>query len=197
MVGEHIRVRKGGRWYHAIDCGDETVLHLADEPGELPVRVRRSYRPEFVAGAEVVEVVTHRERTFPPNEVIARAFSRIADPVLASMFRDSEAFAKWCATGRIPPGPETAADERPAAGAPEGGKAAARKAGPTRKGKAGKGAGKASRKGTPPRARKAARAPARAKGPKKVKPKGRKGAAKARAAGRKGRGGARTVRRKR
>lgn len=111
MVGEHIRVRKGGRWHHAIDCGDETVLHLADEPGESPVRVRRSYRPEFVAGAETVEVVTHRERTFPPNEVIARAFSRIADPVLASMFRDSEAFAKWCATGRIPSGPEATPTE--------------------------------------------------------------------------------------
>lgn len=101
MVGEHIRVKRAGRWQHAIDCGDETVLHLADEPGEAPVRVRRSYRPEFVSGAELVEVVTHRERTFPPSEVVARAFSRIADPVLASMFRDSEAFADWCATGRI------------------------------------------------------------------------------------------------
>ena len=120
MVGEHIRVRKGGRWHHAIDCGDETVLHLADDPGEGPVRVRRSYRPEFVLGAESVEVVTHRERTFPPNEVIARAFSRIADPVLASMFRDSEAFAKWCSTGRMPTTAEAtpapaAAREKPAA----------------------------------------------------------------------------------
>ncbi len=118
MVGEHIRVRKGGRWHHAIDCGDETVLHLADDPGEGPVRVRRSYRPEFVLGAESVEVVTHRERTFPPNEVIARAYSRIADPVLASMFRDSEAFAKWCSTGRMPTAPETPA--APAKAAPRG-----------------------------------------------------------------------------
>lgn len=114
MVGEHIRVRKGGRWHHAIDCGDETVLHLADDPGEGPVRVRRSYRPEFVLGAESVEVVTHRERTFPPNEVIARAFSRIADPVLASMFRDSEAFAKWCSTGRMPTTPEAVSSPTPA-----------------------------------------------------------------------------------
>jgi hypothetical protein len=103
MVGEHIRARRDGRWIHAIDCGDETVIQLAeDAPG--PASVRRSYRPTFVQGAETVEVVTHRERTFPPVEVVARAYSRIADPTLAAMFRDSEAFAAWCATGRLPSG---------------------------------------------------------------------------------------------
>lgn len=103
MVGEHIRARKGGRWNHAIDCGDETVIHLDGDAGRA--RVRRSYRPEFISGAEVVEVVTHRERTFPASEVVARAYSRLADPALAAMFRDSEAFAEWCATGRLAAGP--------------------------------------------------------------------------------------------
>lgn len=101
MIGEHIRTRRDGRWSHAIDCGDETVIHLADEGTP---RVRRSYRPAFLAGADAVEIVTHRERTFPPGEVVARAYSRFADPALAAMFRDSEAFAAWCATGRLPPG---------------------------------------------------------------------------------------------
>ena len=50
MVGEHIRALKGGRWIHAIDCGDETVLHLVEEAA--PPCVRRAYRPEFVAGAQ-------------------------------------------------------------------------------------------------------------------------------------------------
>jgi hypothetical protein len=99
MVGEHIRALKGGRWVHAIDCGDETVLHLAED--SAPPRVRRAYRPEFVAGAESVEHVTHRERTFPPREVVRRAYSRAADPTLAQMFHDSEAFAGWCTTGRL------------------------------------------------------------------------------------------------
>ena len=99
MMGEHIRALKRGRWNHAIDCGDETVDPLADDASPV-ARVRRSYRPEFVAGAEVVEVVTHRERTFPADEVVARAYSRIADPALAAMFRDSESFAEWCTTGR-------------------------------------------------------------------------------------------------
>lgn len=101
MVGEHIRTRRDGRWTHAIDCGDATVIHLVQN-GE--VRVRRTYRPEFVAGADAVEVVTHRERTFAATEIVARAYSRLAASGLSGMFRDSEAFAEWCATGRLPLG---------------------------------------------------------------------------------------------
>lgn len=103
MIGDHIRTLRTGRWTHAIDCGDETVILLSDD-GDAR-RVRRGYRPEFVSGAEAVEVVRHRERTFPADEVVARAYSRIADPALAAMFRDSEAFADWCTTGRVPSGP--------------------------------------------------------------------------------------------
>jgi hypothetical protein len=99
MVGQHIRILKGGRWVHAVDCGDETVLHLVEEAP--PPRVRRAYRPEFVAGADAVEVVTHRERTFPAKEIVKRAYSRASDPALAVMFRDSEAFVEWCTTGRL------------------------------------------------------------------------------------------------
>lgn len=108
MIGDHIRTLKAGRWTHAIDCGDETVIVLADDAAQSP-RVRRSYRPEFVAGADTVEVVRHRERTFPAEEVVARAYSRISDPALAAMFRDSEAFAEWCITGRLPAAPQNVA----------------------------------------------------------------------------------------
>jgi hypothetical protein len=99
MVGQHIRILKGGRWVHAVDCGDETVLHLTEETP--PPRVRRAYRPEFVAGAEAVEVVTHRERTFPAKEIVKRAYSRASDPALAAMFHDSESFVEWCTSGRL------------------------------------------------------------------------------------------------
>jgi hypothetical protein len=172
MVGEHIRALKGGRWSHAIDCGDETVLHLADD--ETRRAVRRSYRPEFIAGAEVVEVVRHRQRTFPGNEIVARAYSRIADPALASMFVSSEAFAHWCATGR-PPAPDDEA-EAPApaprargaaaprtapsakGGRPRRAAAARRAARPTKKAARGSGSSRAKRK------RGAARGGARAGG---------------------------------
>jgi hypothetical protein len=114
MVGEHIRTRKGGRWTHAIDCGDATVIHL-DRNGAGTARVLRTYRPEFVAGAEAVEVVTHRERTFGAREIVARALSRLSFGGLAAMFHDSEAFAEWCATGRLPPAPTNVAIAAPEA----------------------------------------------------------------------------------
>jgi hypothetical protein len=152
MVGEHIRTRRDGQWDHAIDCGDQTVIHLAGEAGAQ--RVRRSYRPEFVAGAEAVETVTHREGTFPPQEVVARAYSRIADPALAAMFRDSEAFASWCETGRLPPGaPNVAVPEALAMPPPAPAAAKAKKAVKARA-KAPKAAAKAKR---PARAAKPAR----------------------------------------
>jgi hypothetical protein len=110
MIGDHIRARKEGRWTHAIDCGDQTVIHVVDDPA-VPVtnRVRRSYRPEFVAGAEAVEVVTHRERVYPARQVVARAYSRTRDPSLAAMFKDSASFAEWCKTGRIVDAPRNVA----------------------------------------------------------------------------------------
>jgi hypothetical protein len=187
MVGQHIRALKGGRWIHAIDCGDETVLHLTDEAA--PQRVRRAYRPEFLSGSAAVEVITHRERTFPAKEIVQRAYSRASDPALAAMFRDSEAFAEWCATGRLQgarnvavevPGllPAPAPAEARASSAqrkkasarkastPRRGKAPARRAAPARKAKA-----------AAKRAPKAAKAKAgRAKPARKAKVPARRGA---------------------
>jgi hypothetical protein len=173
MVGQHIRALKGGRWIHAIDCGDETVLHLADEAA--PQRVRRAYRPEFLAGSAAVEVITHRERTFPANEIVQRAYSRASDPALAAMFRDSEAFAEWCATGRLP-GPRNVALEVP--GLLPAASAAAPAAAPA--------AAAAPRKAPAPRKKARARRPAparKAKVAKRVKTaKAKVGRAKARKA---------------
>jgi hypothetical protein len=133
MVGQHIRILKGGRWVHAVDCGDETVLHLVEEAS--PPRVRRAYRPEFVAGAVSVEVITHRERTFPAQEIVRRAYSRASDPALAVMFQDSEAFVEWCATGRLPAARNVAVDVPGVALAPTGAAAAAPAASAKKNGK--------------------------------------------------------------
>jgi hypothetical protein len=119
MIGDHIRALKGGRWIHGIDGGDKTVLHLGDRPGP---RVLRTYGPLFVEGAEAVEVVAHREPVYPPRSVVARAWSPVRDPSLGEMFRDSEAFARWCKSGRLPeasPAPAPAAPRPVPAAAPE------------------------------------------------------------------------------
>jgi hypothetical protein len=103
MIGTHIRALRGGTWSHAIDCGDETVIQLEGDGGAA--RVRRSYRPEFVSAAEVVEVVAHRDARFSPEEVVARAYSLMGDPAAATKFRDSASFAAWCATGQLEAAP--------------------------------------------------------------------------------------------
>jgi hypothetical protein len=173
MLGDHIRTLKAGRWTHAIDCGDETVLLLADTAAP-PAHVRRSYRPEFVSGADAVEVVRHRERTFPADEVVARAYSRIADPALASMFRDSEAFAEWCTTGRLPAAQPNVAISVPGVASPP----AKAKAKAVARSKAAR-AAKPARKAKPARrakapARKGAKASARASRTKPPRKRSRK-----------------------
>lgn len=101
MIGDHIRTRKDGRWSHAIDCGDQTVMFLSEDPALPPgSRIQRAYRPDFVAGADAVEVVIHRERVYPPRQVVARAFSRARDMAAAAAFRTSAEFAAWCKVGR-------------------------------------------------------------------------------------------------
>ena len=103
MLGDHIRALKGGKWVHGIDLGDQRVLHLVEDPGLAPGdRLRRVYKPEFTAGSTAVELVVHRERTYPARAVVARAWSRFMDPSVVAMFRDSEAFAAWCKIGRLP-----------------------------------------------------------------------------------------------
>lgn len=158
MVGQHIRILKGGRWVHAVDCGDETVLHLVEEAP--PPRVRRAYRPEFVAGADAVEVVTHRERTFPPREIVKRAYSRASDPALAQMFRGSEEFVEWCTTGRLAGARNVALDVPGVSPAPSPAPAAASAKAKAKAKRSGRRAAKAV-------AKTAARTPARRKPPKK------------------------------
>jgi hypothetical protein len=188
MLGEHIRALKGGRWYHAVDCGDETVLHLVDEPG--PRRVRRSYRPDFVAGAEQVETVVHREPTYPAKEIVARGYSRAADPALAIMFGDSEAFAEWCSTGRLPPGQTAPVAATPPPPLVRAKPARARASKPAAAAKPAKRRGRAGRTAAPKRARKgrgiAAKKPARkakvrtrSSAPRKAAAKARRASAKA------------------
>jgi hypothetical protein len=179
MLGDHIRALKDGRWLHGIDLGDQRVLFLAEQPGLAPGdRLRRVYRPEFTAGAARVELVVHRERTYPAKAVVARAWSRFMDPSVVAMFGDSEQFAAWCKIGRAPelgppaapPAAATARRKAPPkakaavkAAAAKPRKAAAKaKAGAARR-PVRKPAGKAARKAAPRKAARKVKAAARAR----------------------------------
>lgn len=94
--GDHLRIRRGGAWEHAIDLGDRTVIRWAAGRG-----VERLAADAFGAGVAPVERVVHRERVYRPDLVVARAFSRLAEAAYAGMFLSSEQFATWCVNGRI------------------------------------------------------------------------------------------------
>jgi hypothetical protein len=188
MLGDHIRALKDGRWLHGIDLGDQRVLFLAEQPGLAPGdRLRRVYRPEFTAGAARVELVVHRERTYPAKAVVARAWSRFMDPSVVAMFGDSEQFAAWCKIGRAPePGPPAPPAAAPAkAKARAKAKASAKAKAPAKKAAARPKAGAARKPGRKP-ARKATRQAAPRKAARRPAKKTARAAARTRPASRKG-----------
>ncbi len=150
-VGDHVRVLREGRWDHAIDCGDHTVIHFV--AGASPA-VRHTALADFARIGERVEVVPHPERVYPAREVVARAYSRLGDASFGHMFASAEQFAVWCKSGLLPPVP--AAAPGPAASAATGSRAPAR-SGPRKKTRGARRAARkpASRPSSRPRARKA------------------------------------------
>jgi hypothetical protein len=152
-AGDHIRIMKPSGWQHAIDVGDRTVLHFAKGEG-----VKRSLLSQLATEGARVEVVTHPQPVFPPEEVVGRAFSRHGTTPHAWTFADSEAFAIWCKIGRVMPGAFVRTPLPPAGRQANG---AAAQAKPARKA--------AAAKASPPKkaaAAKAAARPARAAAPK-------------------------------
>jgi hypothetical protein len=155
--GDHIRILTGAEHVHAIDCGDRTVLFLAAGRDGSGTQVRRSLLSELARGADRVEVVRHAHAVFPPQMVVARAFSRLGDPSAGSMFRSSEHFAAWCLTGQAPlphsvPALPVAAPATPGPGALARLRAAVEKgvaAPPRSGGKGGKAVPRGARKGRP------------------------------------------------
>ena len=168
LAGDHVRVLREGRWDHAIDCGDRTVIHFVGGAGTA---IRRSPLADFVRVGERVEVVPHAERVYPPREVVARAYSRMCGPSFVHMFTDAEQFAVWCKSGLLQPPPAGAAPgPRPA---PESA-APAKVRAPARRGGKKAGAAKRAPRAKAPKARARARPRKAARPAKKTARSGRK-----------------------
>ena len=175
-LGDHIRTIANGRFDHAIDCGDRTVIHLvAAASGAGRAEVRRSRLSDFTMSAERVEVVTHSQRGYPPRMVVARAFSRLGDSAAWAMFPSAEHFATWCFNGQAPAsgaGPAIPEPPTPSARAPGSARPAPKPRSKTRPAKK-----RAAPRRAPPKK------PARRKAP--ARPRARRPAPKGRSASRK------------
>jgi Lecithin retinol acyltransferase len=183
-AGDHICITTGGVAEHAIDVGDRTVIHFVQGEG-----LKRSRLAELAPDGARVEVVVHRHRVYVPKQVVARAFSRFSDSAYSAMFRDSEEFASWYKTGKMPAHPLAAAREPSAdrvevaakpsrAGRARPSTASARRAAAARKPKTAKKAGK----GAPAARAKAARTARSAPAKRAAAAKPARGGAKARKA---------------
>jgi len=176
-AGDHLRVNRGGEVDHAIDVGDRTVIRWRRGAG-----VERVERGLFAPDGAALEVVIHRERSFRPPLVVARAFSRFAESSYRAMFQSPEQFAIWCKSAQLPAvAAKPEAPARPARKAPPVAKAQVVKPARATKAVAAKPAKKAAAKRVARKAirakaaGKAAHKPARAKPVKRAAKKGSRG----------------------
>lgn len=97
--GDHIRVRRLLYSHHGIDCGDGTVIHYT---GTLWKRreaaVVRTPLDAF-ARDKAVAILRYKHPS-PPEEVLARAESRLSEQKYDIVFNNCEHFASWCVTGQ-------------------------------------------------------------------------------------------------
>lgn len=88
----------GMYYHHGIDCGDGSVIHYSGEPAQkASASIERTTLDDF-AGGGVVEVVYY-ERSYDPDEVIARAEEMLGEEGYNLVTNNCEHFAAWCKTG--------------------------------------------------------------------------------------------------
>lgn len=97
-----------GFWHSGIDVGDGTVIHYAGMDGVKTLAnavIAQTPMSGFVGDARRVHVVCYAYearagRLYPPEEVVARARSRIGHKRYDLLYDNCESFARWAKTGR-------------------------------------------------------------------------------------------------
>jgi hypothetical protein len=98
--GDHVRVWRPlpGFWHHGVYVGDASLIHYSGEVGrKRDASICRVSGSEFLSGTDG-EVVPH-DRSFTPNDVVARAETRLGETGYHVVFRNCEHFANWCKEG--------------------------------------------------------------------------------------------------
>lgn len=97
--GQHIRVKRVGYYHHGIDIGKRRVIHFTGEPGsKSDASILETGIADILDGGEL-EIVEYAE-SFPINEIVERAKSRLGETKYNLAFNNCEHFARWCVTGQ-------------------------------------------------------------------------------------------------
>lgn len=102
--GDHIAVKRRGGLYrhHGIDLGDGNVIHFSGEPlnNKTPI-VEKVTMEHFLKDGEL-EIVRYSDSwdVFPPDEIIARAETKLGEGNYNLVRNNCEHFATWCRCGK-------------------------------------------------------------------------------------------------
>lgn len=100
-LGDHLAVQRLGYRHHGLYIGDGQVIHYQgpfasdDRTGQIVL----CSLDDFHRG-QPLQVVSHSNRPFSPEECIARAFSRLGEQDYHLLFNNCEHFVLWCIEDR-------------------------------------------------------------------------------------------------
>lgn len=101
--GDHIRISYGVYAHHGIYVGNGQVIHFSGvQRGKESATIRYGRLDRFAGGAglSAIEVVPYAQ-AFAPEQVIARATSRLGQSGFHLFRNNCEMFARWCKTGQV------------------------------------------------------------------------------------------------
>ena len=99
-VGDHLVSKRRLYTHHGIYIGDNRVVHysgLAQGLQSGPIVI--SDMKEFLSG-QPCQIRHYKEARFSPEEIKARAISRLGENLYHPLFNNCEHFAEWCISKR-------------------------------------------------------------------------------------------------
>ncbi len=103
VKGDHIRVRlrnkRGYFYHHGIYCGDGVVTEFNGRyPSENQYTIEECSLESFARGRRI-EVDNREPSFYSPDEIVARAKSRLGERGYHLVYNNCETFATWCRSG--------------------------------------------------------------------------------------------------
>ena len=103
--GDHIRVRlydkqRGGFFYHhGIYCGGDTVIEYNGRYASQDLFTIEKCSLNSFARGKRIEIDNRERSLYSPDEIVARAESRLGERAYNLYFNNCETFATWCRSG--------------------------------------------------------------------------------------------------
>lgn len=99
--GDHLVVSKGLYTHHGIYVGSNQVIHYAGlsscmEQGASKVQISDL---DVFSGGLTTRIRLHDRATYPADEIVSRAYSRLSEDKYHAIFNNCEHFAHWCVEG--------------------------------------------------------------------------------------------------